>query len=53
MSISPEDQLILLSVKIHPSTAELDQMDALILEVRNREYLITTIIDRGIGPLLY
>ena len=51
--ISPEDKLILSCIKIHPTSVELDQTNNLIPHVRDWDYLINTIIDRGIGPLLF
>jgi hypothetical protein len=53
MKLSSEDKLILASIKINPSVTELEQIDCLILEVTDWDYLIRTIIDRGIAPLLY
>lgn len=51
--LTPEDQIIVSCIKIHPTPEELEQIDKLILQVQDWNYLITTIIDRGIGPLLY
>ena len=53
MEFRPEDQLILSSIKMHPNPRELEQLNRLILQIRDWNYLINTIIDRGIGPLLY
>lgn len=53
MKLSSEDKLILASIKINPSVTELKQIDCLILAVTDWDYLIRTIIDRGIAPLLY
>jgi len=53
MTFSSEDKLILLSIKINPSVTELEQLNSLILEVADWDYLTKTIIDRGIAPLLY
>ncbi len=48
-----EDRLILSCVKLHPDNQELGQINDLILQVKDWDYLISTIIDRGIGPLMY
>jgi len=53
MKFSPEDRLILSSVKIQPSPEELEEINLLISLIRDWDYLISTIIDRGIGPLLF
>jgi len=53
MELSPEDKLILSCIKLHLNPSELEQLNELILQVRDWDYLINTIIDRGIGPLLY
>ena len=53
MKLKPEDQLILLCIKIAPTPVELEQINALIPQVQDWVYLVTTIIDRGIGPLLF
>jgi hypothetical protein len=53
MELQVEDKLILSSIKIEPSPAELEHLNELILQVQDWNYLIRTIIDRGIGPLLY
>ena len=53
MVFSPEDQLILYSIKICPTSKELEQINLLIPRIQDWDYLINTIIDRGIGPLLY
>jgi len=53
MTLSSEDKLILSSIKIKPSVAELEHLNSLILEVADWNYLTKTIIDRGIAPLLY
>jgi len=53
MTLSHEDKLILSSIKINPSISELEQIDNLILEVKDWDYLTKTIIDRGIAPLLF
>ena len=53
MTLSHEDKLILSSIKITPSVSELEQIDNLILEVKDWDYFTKTIIDRGIAPLLF
>lgn len=53
MKLTPEDQLILWSVKIEPSTEELKKIDILLAQISDWDYLIKTIVDRGIAPLLY
>ena len=53
MNISPENRLILASVKIKPSQAELDHLNDLILIVTDWVYLAENIINRGIAPLLF
>lgn len=52
-SLLPEDQLILAVVKLHTSSDELANINALVAQVEDWDYLITTIIARGLGPLLY
>lgn len=51
MELTPEDQLILASVKIKPSKIDLDRINNLIPLITDWQYLIQTIILRGIGPL--
>lgn len=53
MKLTPEDRLILSSIKINPSPAELEQINHLIPQIGDWEYLVNNIIDRGIGPLLF
>ena len=53
MQLKAEDKIILSSVKINPSSTELEQIDSLIPLIQDWDYLISTIIDRGIGPLFY
>ena len=48
-----EDKIILKSIKIHPNPTELEQLNGLIPMVEDWDYLISTIIDRGIAPLLF
>lgn len=51
--LNAEDKLILSSIKIHPNSLELEYLNELIPLIMDWDYLINTIIDRGIGPLLY
>jgi len=51
MILSPEDKLILSSIKINLSISELEQLNDLIPQIQNWDYLINTVIDRGVGPL--
>jgi hypothetical protein len=51
--LTPEDKLILASVKIQPGSDELEQLNALIPLIQDWETLIKNIINRGIGPLLF
>jgi Uncharacterised nucleotidyltransferase len=53
LSLSVEDRLILSSIKLCPNQDELEQINCLILQIQDWDYFIHTIIDRGIGPLLY
>ena len=53
MTLTPTDQLLLLSVKIHPTAADLDRMHLLIPQITDWEHLANSAIDRGMGPLLY
>ena len=53
MQLQVEDTLILSCIKIKPTPEELEQLNELIPLVQDWDYLINTIIDRGIGPLLY
>jgi len=53
MELKPEDRLILSSIKIEPTPAEMEQLNGLILQISDWDYLIKTITDRGIGPLLF
>jgi len=48
-----EDRLILSCIKINPDRSELELIDKLIPQVLDWDYFISTIIDRGIGPLFY
>lgn len=48
-----EDRLILSCIKINPDQSELELIDKLIPQVSDWDYFISTIIDRGIGPLFY
>jgi hypothetical protein len=53
MNLTPEDKLILSSVKIYPNPQELEYIDSLIPLISDWEYLGSNIINRGIGPLLF
>jgi len=53
MLLQSEDKLILSSVKINLCPSELEQLNCLIKLIQDWDYLITTIIERGIGPLFY
>jgi hypothetical protein len=53
IELQAEDKIILSSIKIHPNPTELEQLNGLIPLVEDWDYLINTIIDRGIAPLLY
>lgn len=53
MELKAEDKLILSCIKIKPTPEELEQINSLIPQVQDWNYLIKTIIDRGIGPLLF
>lgn len=53
MQLELEDRLILLSIKKVPSLIELEQINNLIPLIHDWDYLITTLIDRGIGPLFF
>lgn len=51
MQLTPEDKLILASVKIHPTNEELETLNNLIPQIQNWDYLTQNIVERGIGPL--
>ncbi|MDD4993334.1 MAG: nucleotidyltransferase family protein [Paludibacter sp.] len=53
MQLTPEDKLILASVKIHPTNEELETLNSLIPQIQNWDYLAQNIVDRGIGPLFF
>ena len=53
MELQVEDKIILSSIKIHPNPTEFEQLNELIPLVQDWDYLINTLIDRGIGPLFY
>jgi len=53
VQLLPEEKLILACIKINPSSTEIEQINGLIALIKNWDYLTKTIIDRGIGPLLY
>jgi len=53
MELKVEDKLILSCIKIFPNDSELEKINSLIPHICDWDYLITTIIERGIGPLFY
>lgn len=53
MHLTYSDQLILSSVRVHPTAADLERLDALIPLIDDWDYLSRTIIERGIGPLFF
>jgi len=53
MELQVEDKLILFCIKNHPGPSELEQINHLIPLIQDWDYLITTIIARGMGPLFY
>ncbi len=53
MLLTPEDKLILASVKINPNKEELEGLNDLITQITDWNFLINNIIERGIAPLFY
>jgi len=53
MQFKPEDRLILSGIKINPTAGDLEKINSLIPQIRNWNYLVKNVIDRGIAPLLY
>lgn len=53
MPLSPEEKIILASVKISPDPSDLELINSEIPFVTNWEYFIDTISLRGIAPLFY
>jgi hypothetical protein len=53
MPLLPENLLIQLSTKIHPTENEFWQMNELLLQIRDWDYLAKTAIEHQAGPLLY
>ncbi|NCB85442.1 MAG: hypothetical protein EOM44_13270 [Bacteroidia bacterium] len=53
MHLTYSDQLILSSVRVHPTAADIETLDALIPLIDDWDYLSRTIIERGIGPLFF
>lgn len=53
MHLTYTDQLILSSVRVHPTAADIETLDALIPLIDDWDYLSRTIIERGIGPLFF
>jgi len=52
MQLLPEERLLLFSVKMDSTLAELDYMNSLIPKVQDWDYLVDLAIKRQIGPLL-
>jgi hypothetical protein len=53
MTLTPEEKIILASVKIHPDQADIDIINKEIPDVTNWEYFAKTITERGIAPLFH
>lgn len=53
LKLTPEDSLTLFSVKINPSSSELEYLDNLIPQIKYWDYLIINIIERGVAPLFF
>ena len=53
MTLTPTDQLLLSSVKIQPTSGDLERMNQLIPQITNWDDLAQMAIDRGMAPLLY
>ena len=51
--MSPQEQIILLSAKIHPSAGELLALDGLVPRIVDWDALADKLIERGFGPLFY
>jgi len=51
--MSPQDNIILLSTKIHPSEEELQSLDAQVALVHDWEAVARNLTERGVGPLFY
>ena len=51
--MSPQEQIILLSAKIHPSAGEMLALDRLVPRIVDWEALADKLIERGFGPLFY
>lgn len=51
--MSPQDYIILLSAKLHPSVEELAALDAQTALVVDWEEVVKNLIERGVGPLFY
>lgn len=52
-NLTPEELLILTSVKLNPTKPEWERMDDLVLQVQDWDYFCTLIIERGMAPLFY
>lgn len=53
IELSPENRVILASIPLQPTAEELEQLNALLPQVHNWDYLASNITDRGIAPLLH
>lgn len=51
--MSPQDHIILLSSKIHPSEEELDALNAQLVLVPNWDEIVLNVIERSMGSLFY
>jgi len=49
----PQDHIILLSAKIHPSAEEIEALDAQVTLVEEWDAVVRNLIERGVGPLFY
>jgi len=52
-TMSPQDHIILLSAKIHPSMKELETLKAQLALVADWDEVVLNVIERGMGPLFY
>ncbi|MFZ4402459.1 MAG: hypothetical protein ACOYO1_20700, partial [Bacteroidales bacterium] len=53
MNLTPEDKLLLSVVKIQPSVEELENINALLHQIKDWEGFTNNIIAHGSAPLLY
>ncbi|MHB9056343.1 MAG: nucleotidyltransferase domain-containing protein [Paludibacteraceae bacterium] len=51
--MSPQDNIILLSAKIHPTAEELKELNEQVKLVRNWDVLAGNLMERGVAPLFY